>query len=296
MLAALIDYDGKRFELAERQLRPLADEGNLTALYKLGMALSSMGREQEAYAAWRVGAREGDPRAMNNIGTVLLDEGREEDALRYFTLAAEAGSREGAFNLANLHEDLGNEADFVALMQELAESGMPRAFGRLGIHYLERGGSGSANRAVEAFAQGVAVGNALSHVGMAMEAGRRGDFLSVRRWSELALQCRLDEYEEATGLVRDAHCMAAAACIELQDYESALRHLEITASDGDDGTRAMASQVRELIKSMSQEETDFIVSVDFYVTAATQGSAFTAIERVASNSGFQYAIIEVEPG
>lgn len=250
LLAALLEYDEGRDVQAERLLRPLADEGNLTAMFKLGNVFSRTGRKPEAEELWSIAAREGDARAMNNVGTVLLGDGREEEALKIFRQAAAMGNREAAFNAASIFESRGDEAEFIATLERLGEAGWPRAWGRLGVYFLEREGQPSTIEAIRAFDRGIRLGSALCHIGMAVEAQRRRDYAGVRQWAEAALSCTIDEHEEQDGLRYQAHGMAGAACMLLGDYDVGLDHLAEAAKSGQPDDIEQYERMREHVRQL----------------------------------------------
>ena len=250
LITALREYDENRDVQAEYLLRPLAAEGNLTAMFKLGNVFSRTGREQKAEELWTIAASVGDARAINNVGTVRLSEGREEEALALFMQAADRGNREAAFNAANILEGLGREPEFIAILELLGQGGWGRAWGRLGLHYLEQGDQAAVIKAMTAFGYGIKLGSATCNLGMAVEAQKRDDYEGVRRWAERALECTFDEHEEATGLRYQAHGIAAAAYLSMHDYDAGVHHLAEAAKGGDPEVHVHLEQIRELISQL----------------------------------------------
>ena len=250
LIAALREYDESRDVQAEYLLRPLAAEGNLTAMFKLGNVLSRTGRQREAEELWTIAASAGDVRAINNLGTMRLSEGREEEALALFMQAADRGNREAAFNAANVLEGLGREPEFIAILERLGQDGWGRAWGRLGLYYLKQGDQGAIIKAMTAFGHGIKLGSATCNLGMAMEARRRDDYEGVRRWAERALECTFDEHEEETGLPYQAHGIAGYAYLSLHDFDAGVHHLVEAAKGGDPDVRAHLEQIRPLISQL----------------------------------------------
>lgn len=58
LLTALRPYDEGDFELAATTLEPLAREGNLVAIFKLGTTFDRLARTADAIALWEVASQQ----------------------------------------------------------------------------------------------------------------------------------------------------------------------------------------------------------------------------------------------
>jgi len=226
LLAAMKSYDADDYATAEPLLAPLAAEGNVTAIFKYANTLDRLGRTSEAIDWWWIAAGFGHGGSMNNLALALVENGQPEEAERLYEQSFAAGNPEGGFNLAGLLEDRGDIDGFVALLERIGDSGLPRAYARLGLYYvLKVGDAESIEKASAIFNRGISVGNAACHVGMAVIAQGQDDWGGTCEWVQRALDCTFDAHEIDTGLPGQIHALLGGAYLKFSDYESALLHM-----------------------------------------------------------------------
>ena len=188
--SALVPYDEGQFELAIVFLEPLAREGNLTAIFKLGTALNRLGRTDEAVELWRVAAREGEALSQNNLGLELQERGEIAEAEELFRRAAASGSPQAAYNLSAILLDRGDRAGCERVLREIGRSGYTHAFGRLGLLALEISPSTTdldVLRAIHHLSLGVRQGGATACSGMAVAGLRLGEWSLIEPWLDEAI-------------------------------------------------------------------------------------------------------------
>ncbi len=227
LLAALESYDVEDYATAEHALAPLAAEGNVTAIFKYANTLDFLGRTSEAEPWWQIAVGFGHNGAMNNLGISLSNRGEFDEAARLYENSFAAGNPEGGFNLAGLLKDRGDIDGFIALLERIGDSGMPRAYARLGLYYVvDVGGPESIEKAIVLFNKGISARNAACHAGMAFVAHSKEDVGDVCEWAQRAFDCSFDSHEIDTGLPGQLHGLLGSAYLKFEDYESALLHLE----------------------------------------------------------------------
>ena len=134
---------------ALRLIRPLANDGNATAQFNLGvMYLTGRGVQQDysAAALWfRKAAEQGYARAQSNLGTLYRDgQGvaqNDTEAALWFRKAADQGDAVAEFLLGNQYAfGKGVPQDYSEAMiwfRRAAEQGHPRAMHDLGVIYAK---------------------------------------------------------------------------------------------------------------------------------------------------------------
>ena len=134
---------------ALRLIRPLANDGNATAQFNLGvMYLTGHGVQQDysAAALWfRKAAEQGYAHAQSNLGTLYRDgQGVAQDdseAVMWFRKAADQGDAVAEFLLGNQYAfGKGVPQDYSEAMiwfRKAAEQGHPRAMHDLGVIYAK---------------------------------------------------------------------------------------------------------------------------------------------------------------
>jgi TPR repeat protein len=133
LVAALEPYDSKDFETAIKLLTPIAETGNLTALFKLANCHRDVGNLELATHIYELGIAHGDSRCMNNLAIILKSEGDEEGAINLYRKAAEAGHAEPAYNLAVRLKDKGEFWEAIEWAKKSYEAGYIRAPSMLSI-------------------------------------------------------------------------------------------------------------------------------------------------------------------
>lgn len=133
LLAALESYDQADFETSIRLLTPIAELGNVTAIFKLANSYSNLGNKAQAKALFRVGVDFGDIRCMNNLAGILNKEGDEKAAFRLYEMAAETGAPEPTYNFAVRLKNRGQIKEAIEWANRSLEAGYVRAPALLSI-------------------------------------------------------------------------------------------------------------------------------------------------------------------
>ena len=133
LLAALDSYDQGDFKTAIEMLTPIAESGNVTAIFKIANSYSKLGNKVQAKALFRVGADFGDIRCMNNLAGILNREGDEESAFRLYEKAAETGAPEPTYNFAVRLKNRGQIKEAIDWANRSLEAGYVRAPALLSI-------------------------------------------------------------------------------------------------------------------------------------------------------------------
>ena len=190
LLMALRPYDEGQYELAVTFLEPLAREGNLLAIFKLGVAFDRLGRTEDAMALWRVASRQGEPLSQNNLGLELQERGEIAEAEELFRKAAAQGSPQATYNLSAILLDRGDRHGYEKLLRDLGRTGYHYAFGRLGILALEITSSSTDRdvlRAIHHLSLGARQGGPTCYSGMAVAGLRLGQWHIIEPWLDEAV-------------------------------------------------------------------------------------------------------------
>ena len=190
LLMALRPYDEGQYELAVTFLEPLAREGNLLAIFKLGVAFDRLGRTDDAMALWRVASRQGEPLSQNNLGLELQERGEIAEAEELFRKAAAQGSPQATYNLSAILLDRGDRHGYEKLLRDLGRTGYHYAFGRLGILALEITSSSTDRdvlRAIHHLSLGARQGGPTCYSGMAVAGLRLGQWHIIEPWLDDAI-------------------------------------------------------------------------------------------------------------
>lgn len=190
LLMALRPYDEGQYELAVTYLEPLAREGNLLAIFKLGVAFDRLGRTEDAMALWRVASRQGEPLSQNNLGLELQQRGEIAEAEELFRQAAAQGSPQATYNLSAILLDRGDRHGYEKLLRDLGRTGYHYAFGRLGILALEITSSSTDRdvlRAIHHLSLGARQGGPTCYSGMAVAGLRLGQWHIIEPWLDAAV-------------------------------------------------------------------------------------------------------------
>lgn len=144
-----VAYQRKDWDTAVRELKPLADSGDVRALTRMGhMTLHGQGVAKDEAAALRLllaAAEKGDALAQNSVGGLYFRGlGTPRDiaqALIWFSRAAEQGQPNALNNLGQLYL-FGNgvtkdETKAVEMLRKAADKGIAASWEGLGIAYWE---------------------------------------------------------------------------------------------------------------------------------------------------------------
>ena len=190
LLAALRPYDEGQFELAVTFLEPLAREGNLLAIFKLGVAFDRIGRTGDAVALWRVASQQGEPLSQNNLGLDLQERGEIAEAEELFRKATAQGNPQATYNLSAILRDRGDRHGYEKLLRDLGRTSYHYAFGRLGILDLEITSSSTdldVLRAIHHLSLGARQGGPTCCSGMAVAGLRLGQWHIIEPWLDEAV-------------------------------------------------------------------------------------------------------------
>ena len=127
LVAALVPYDQGDDEAAVRLLTPIAESGNVTAIFKLANAHSNLGNDHVAKELHKLGVEFGDIRCMNNLALILNGEGDEDSAFKLYEKAAESGEVEPTYNFAVRLKNRGETSAAIKWAEKSLEAGNVRA-------------------------------------------------------------------------------------------------------------------------------------------------------------------------
>lgn len=123
LIAALVPYDQGDNQSAVRLLTPIAESGNVTAIFKLANSHSNLGNKNLAKELYQLGVEFGDIRCMNNLALILNSEGDEDSAFRLYEKAAESGAAEPTLNLAGRLKNRGEITQAIKWAEKSLEAG-----------------------------------------------------------------------------------------------------------------------------------------------------------------------------
>ena len=145
-------YDRGDFSLAERLLRPLAEQGMATAQYNLGMMYDGgQGVPQDDQVAlkwYRKAAEQGVATAQFNLG-VMYANGRgvprdAQESVKWYRKAAEQGDAQAQFNLGLMYSNgQGVPQDFIRahVWYSVAAAALSGDEGKMAIKFRDRAAS-----------------------------------------------------------------------------------------------------------------------------------------------------------
>ncbi len=155
---AMTAFDAGNYEIALAELLPLAQSGDVLALYNIGMTYEDgFGDLAEAAKWYRLAAKQGDAAAQTNLGH-MYDNGQgvprdDVQAVRWYLKAAEQGNVTAQFNLGVMYrngegvpQDLAQALKWYAMA---AKQGDPFAQSTLGV--MHRNGEGVPQNDVKAY-------------------------------------------------------------------------------------------------------------------------------------------------
>ena len=271
--AALRPYDEGQFELAVTFLEPLAREGNLLAIFKLGVAFDRLGRTEDAIALWRVASRQGEPLSQNNLGLELQERGEIAEAEELFRKAAAQGNPQATYNLSAILRDRGDRYGYEKLLRDLGRTGYHYAFGRLGILALEITSSSTdldVLRAIHHLSLGARQGGPTCYSGMAVAGLRLGQWHMIEPWLDDAV-ANVPADGSADWIPGAAQSVRLAALLAERRWDDVLAWLNDPTND----TREIDSMARrDLANAMLRRAADPSVPESMrtgYLTGAGTG-------------------------
>lgn len=97
--AALALYDDEKWEEAALSLGPIANDGNLLAIFKYANTLENLGEHVAAEHYWQVAVSAGDGNSANNLANLKKRQGRDHEVTALYELAVELGCVDALRNL-----------------------------------------------------------------------------------------------------------------------------------------------------------------------------------------------------
>ncbi len=240
LVAALIPYDAKDWDEARSLLTPLAEDGNLTAIFKLGCVWDALGDTDAALEWWTLADSHGESRSPNNLGRYWEDKGDWATAEVFFARSAEGGNPEAMFNLARV---LGRRGDVDQEMQWLdraTEAGMERARTLKAIRFSEMGRE---DEAEATYAAGRAAGSRTAFQNSAQrafDAGRTEEARDLLLEMFALEEDPRDEHMRVYGYALMGFCQ-----LILGEQEDARRHLLMAANLGSEHAMKMLATLAD---------------------------------------------------
>lgn len=154
LIAAIALYDEEKWTEAALALEPIANDGNLLAIFKYANTLEEIGELAAAEHYWRVAVGAGDANSANNLANLMKRQSRTEEVTSLYELAIELGCLDALRNLGIWIEDE-NPARAEALFQEAVASEVAGSCANLGKLLLDQGRE---SEAMEQFNLGVSRG------------------------------------------------------------------------------------------------------------------------------------------
>ena len=233
------------FATALREWTPLAEQGNATAQYNLGLMFEKGRGVPQNYKTavkwWKLAAQQGIARAQTNLG-VMYEKGQgvsqnDKTAVKWYRLAAEQGHANAQGNLGFMyHEGKGVSQDYKTAVKWYtlaAEQGNSDAQFSLGVMYDKgRGVSQNYKTAMKWYTLGAEQGHASAqnNLGQMYRTGRgvsQNDKTSVK-WYRLAAE---QGYANAQGNLGVMYAFGKGV---LKDYIYAHMWGNIAATNGNE--------------------------------------------------------------
>lgn len=127
LIEALVPYDEGDDQAAVKLLTPIAESGNVTAIFKLANSYSNLGEGDLAKTLYQLGVDFGDIRCMNNLAGMLNRQGDAEAAFALYEKAAESGAAEPTYNFAVRLKNRGDISAAMKWAEKSLEAGYVRA-------------------------------------------------------------------------------------------------------------------------------------------------------------------------
>jgi len=253
LIAALEPYDSKDFDAAIRLLNPIAETGNLTALFKLANCHSNVGNVELARQIYELGVDHGDSRCMNNLAIILKSEGDEEGAINLYRKAAEAGHAEPAYNLAVRLKDKGEFWEAIEWAKKSYEAGYIRAPSLLSI-LLEK--------EAERFHQVGVQMKSLTALGI--EIGRLMTAGKLEAALELVDKVNIHDVDASEAHQIGVYCWGVGNLFfTLKDFDRAAEYLEIALQHRHSLTPEQIKTADEMLEGCKDDQSEPEKFVDF---------------------------------
>lgn len=137
LVQALTYYDSGLWAEAAEVLEPIANKGNLLAIFKFANSLEELGHFEAAEHYWLVAVAAEDGNSCNNLANHLKRQGRGEEARELYEKASELGCSLAMRNLGiELQDDDPKQAEQWFL--KAIDAGVSEAYANLAQLYLEQ--------------------------------------------------------------------------------------------------------------------------------------------------------------
>jgi len=259
LIAALEPYDSKDFETAIKLLTPIAETGNLTALFKLANCHRDVGNLELARHIYELGIAHGDSRCMNNLANLYRKDGDLDAAFDLYQKAAESGQNlESVYNLAVQLDKRGETWAAIEWAKKSFEAGYIRAPSLLSILL---------DKEAERFHQVALEMKSLTALGI--EIGRLMTAGKLEAALELVDKVDIHYVDASEEHQIGVYCWAAGSLLFiLKDFARAAEYLEIALQHRHRLTQEQIKKAEEMLKRCRNKSSDSEKLVDF-VTAKT---------------------------
>lgn len=137
LVEALTLYDSALWDEAAEALEPIANRGNLLAIFKFANTLEELGHLEAAEHYWRVAVAAEDGNSCNNLANLLERQGRDLEVGPLYERAIELGCADAMRNLGIwVQDDDPDQAEHWFL--RAIEAGVSEAYANLARLYLEQ--------------------------------------------------------------------------------------------------------------------------------------------------------------
>ena len=222
LIEALEPYDDADFRSAIKLLTPIAEAGNITAMFKLANSHSNLDNDLLAKKLYQLGVEAGDIRCMNNLAGILNREGDADSAFALYEKAAESGAAEPTYNFAVRLKNRGDALGAIKWAQKSLQAGYVRAPAMLSILFQSES---------ERFHKLGLEMNSITSLGF--ELGGLLASKNVAEALELVERVNLENVHPSELNQLGSFCMGAGSLYFLLDqFEEAARYLELSLIPG----------------------------------------------------------------
>lgn len=145
---AIVLYDEERWSETAIMLEPIANGGNLLAIFKYANTLEKLGDPTAAEHYWRAAVGAGDANSANNLANLMKRQGRIEEVTSLYELAIKLGCADAIRNLGIwIQDEQPEQAE--KLFREAIELQVAGACANLGKLLLDQGRESEAMQHLE---------------------------------------------------------------------------------------------------------------------------------------------------
>jgi TPR repeat protein len=273
LLEALAIYDQGDDQSAVKLLTPLAESGNITAIFKLANSHSNLGNRDQAKELYQLGVEFGDIRCMNNLAGILNREGDAEAAFKLYEEAAESGQAEPTYNFAVRLKNLGQIPAAIKWAEKSLEAGYVRAPALLSVLLQSE---------VDRFHKLGLEMNSMTSLGL--ELGKLMTAGNFTEALELVERVNLEQVQSTELNQLGWFCLGAGNLyFNLDRFEEAAKYFELALVPGHGLPAAEIENAKQQLESCS-EQRESEISLDYSETQATpvpqDGSALDIVDIV----------------